>query len=98
MSRRLSLRPEAMAEMAEAAAWYAVHGLELDAAFLDEVSRVIGMIRASPHRYPVVEGDIRRAVLKRFPYAVLFRAREDEVVVIACFHGRRDPEEWRRRL
>jgi plasmid stabilization system protein ParE len=87
-----------MAEMAEAAAWYAVHGLELDAAFLDEVSRVIGMIRASPHRYPVVEGDIRRAVLKRFPYVVLFRPREDEVVVIACFHGRRDPEEWRRRL
>ena len=98
MSRRLSLRPEAMAEMADAAAWYAAHGLELDTAFLDEVSRVLRAIRTSPGRYPVVEEDIRRAVLKRFPYVILFRATEDEVVVIACFHGRRDPQEWRRRL
>jgi len=37
-------------------------------------------------------------VLKRFPYSVLFRASEDEVVVIACFHGRRDPHDWLRRL
>ena len=87
-----------MTEMAEAAAWYAERGLDLDTAFLDEASRVLGAIRTSPGRYPVVEENIRRAVLKRFPYVVLFRPREDEVVVIACFHGRRDPEEWRRRL
>ena len=64
----------------------------------NEVSRVLGAIRTWPGRYPVVEEDIRRAVFKRFPYVILFRAREAEVVVIACFHGRRDPQEWRRRL
>jgi plasmid stabilization system protein ParE len=46
----------------------------------------------------VIEGDIRKAVLRRFPYVILFRALEHEVVVIACFHGRRDPDEWRTRI
>jgi plasmid stabilization system protein ParE len=87
-----------MAEVAAAADWYAERGLELDRAFLDEVSRVLGHVRTSPGRYSVIEGDIRRAVLRRFPYVILFRALEHEVVVIACFHGRRDPDEWRTRI
>lgn len=87
-----------MAEIREAAQWYSERGLGLDDAFLDEVSRVLRLIRGAPSRYPFVDADLRKAVLRRFPYIVLYRAREDEVVVIACFHGRRNPEEWQRRL
>jgi plasmid stabilization system protein ParE len=87
-----------MAEIREAAQWYAERGLGLEGAFLDEVSRVLRLIRRAPSRYPFVDADLRKAVLRRFPYIVLYRAREDEVVVIACFHGRRNPEEWQRRL
>lgn len=59
MSRRLSLRPEAMVEMAEAVEWYAARGLGLAKAFLDEIARVLATIRRSPHRYAVIEEDIR---------------------------------------
>jgi plasmid stabilization system protein ParE len=87
-----------MAEMAAAAEWYAERGLELDTAFLDEVSRILRHVRTTPERYGVIDGDIRKAVLRRFPYVILFRVLEHEVVVIACFHGRRDPDEWRTRI
>jgi plasmid stabilization system protein ParE len=87
-----------MAEMAAAAEWYAERGLELDTAFLDEVSRILGHVRTTPERYGVIDGDIRKAVLRRFPYVILFRVLEHEVVVIACFHGRRDPDEWCTRI
>jgi plasmid stabilization system protein ParE len=46
----------------------------------------------------LVHGEARRAVLRRFPYSVIYAVREDEIVVIACFHGRRDPKRWQDRL
>ena len=97
MSRRVSLRPEAEEEIGEAARWYAERGLELGVAFLDEVSRSITALRDTPDRYPMVEAPIRKAVLRRFPYVILFHADDDVVVVISCLHTRRDPEEWRDR-
>lgn len=95
---RIALRPEAMVEMREAAAWYAELGLGLDTAFLDDVARVLDGVGRAPARYPLVDTDIRKAMLQRFPYLILFRAGADEVVVIACFHTRRDPKEWQKRL
>lgn len=98
MTRRLTLRPEALAEIHEATSWYAERALGLDAAFLDEVAGALDEIRTSPIRYPIADADIRKAVLARFPYLILFRAREDEVVVISCIHGRRNPKHWQNRL
>ncbi len=98
MSRRIYLRPEAEDEIREAAAWYDERGLELGTVFLDEIARTMGVLRASPERYPMVEAPIRKAVLRRFPYLMLFRDQEDVVVVISCFHTRRDPKEWRKRV
>ena len=48
-------------------------------------------------RYPTVFGAIRRTVTRRFPFAIYFRIRGDAVVVLAVFHGRRDPSVWQRR-
>lgn len=82
--------------MGDAATWYEERGPGLGSAYLDEVARVLRVIADSPDHYPVVEGSIRKAVLRRFPYIVLYRAAEDETVVISCFHTRRNPREWRR--
>ncbi|MEQ1857113.1 MAG: type II toxin-antitoxin system RelE/ParE family toxin [Longimicrobiales bacterium] len=83
--------------MHEATTWYAQRAFGLDDAFLDEVARLLGEIRTSPSRYPVAEGDTRKAVLTRFPYLILFRATSDEVVVTSCVHGRRNPKRWQGR-
>jgi len=50
-----------------------------------------------PERYPLVRGTVRRALLRRFPYAVFFVATADFVSVLACMHARRDPRRWQER-
>ena len=51
----------------------------------------------APEMYPAVEADVRRVVLRRFPYQVLFYPEGDDLVVLACYHHRRDPQGWRSR-
>jgi hypothetical protein len=56
-------------------------------------------VREAPHHFPVVErdparGEVRRALLRRFPYALTFRQRRDgTLAILACFHQHRDPEQ-----
>jgi hypothetical protein len=47
------------------------------------VARVLEVIGDSPVHYPVVDGSIRKAVLQRFPYILLYQAEGDEIVVIS---------------
>ena len=62
-----------------------------------EVARVVNAAREAPEMFPVVEGDFRRILLKRFPYGVFFQLRADELVVAAIFHLHRDPVRLRDR-
>lgn len=98
MTRRLVFRPEADLEINEAAEWYEARGQGLAVEFLRTLDACIESIRRDPLLYPVVRGEMRRAVLRRFPYSVIYTVREDKIVVIACFHGRRDPKRWQDRL
>ena len=98
MRRRIYLRPETEEEIGEAVAWYRERGPGLGVAFLDEVPSAMEALAVAPDRYPIVEGEIRKAVLRRFPHVILFRSTDEETVVIACFHTRRTPGEWRRRV
>ncbi len=47
--------------------------------------------------YAVVYRDVRRAVVRRFPYAVYYRIVSSRVIVTAIFHSRRDPKSWQAR-
>ncbi|MEW6745188.1 MAG: hypothetical protein AB1486_20745 [Planctomycetota bacterium] len=47
-----------------------------------------------PRRYPVVYRDTGRAHVRRFPYSVFYRMVGNDLVVVACFQGRRDPRRW----
>jgi plasmid stabilization system protein ParE len=53
--------------------------------------------RDNPVLYPVVHRDARRALLPRFPYALFYRPEPDRILVIACFHAKRDPLVWQSR-
>jgi len=51
----------------------------------------LAAIEREPRLYPLVRGDVRRAVIRRFPYAVYFLLEPDAIVAVACLHHRRDP-------
>ena len=89
---------DADAELAEARQWYAHQREDLDLEFMDSVEEALTRIVRNPHLYPIVYRTLRRAVVRRFPFAVFFDVSEDEIQVIAVFHSRRDPEAWQSRV
>jgi plasmid stabilization system protein ParE len=65
--------------------------------FLDELRAIYNRIADGPLKYQDLRGGIRRALLRRFPYAVYFAIEGDIVIVVAVLHASRDPAEWQRR-
>ena len=97
MTPRLVFRPEAEAELFDARAWYERERVGLGAIFAAAIESTLTAILQNPLAYPRVKGDIRRAVVRRFPYAVYFNPTPDEIIVLAVMHGRRNPRRWRSR-
>ena len=97
MTRRLIVRPLAEADLEDAARWYEDERGGLSERFLSDVDRTIARIRERPFEFPAVSGDVRRALLHTFPYAVYFRTSDEAVVVLAVLHLRRNPKVWRTR-
>jgi len=94
---KLVIRPEAEAELLQAIDWYERRGPGLGADLLRCVDACLERIRRHPEAYPVVHRSARMAIVRRFPYLVLYRALGDSISVIAIFHAKRDPIIWRKR-
>lgn len=94
---RVAFRRAARKEFEEAAAWYEERRPGLGSVFVEELEHAIASAAAAPQRYPVTFGDVRRTVTRRFPFAIYFRVRSETLIVLAVFHGRRNPAEWQLR-
>ena len=83
--------------MIDAKDWYENEAPGLGRNFRAAVDAVIQRMSANPWQFPVVYKSIRRALLRHFPYALMFVIEADETLtVIACFHGSRDPKHWQK--
>ena len=51
-----------------------------------------------PLKYSVLRSGVRRALARRFPYAIYFSVEDDVIVVLAVLHTARNPAEWQRRV
>lgn len=91
MSFSVLFRPLARLELGEAVAWYEARNPGLGLQLKDAVDSVPGRAAETPGRFPRVRGEVRRALLRRFPYTLHFLAEPDAIVVLAVFHVRRDP-------
>lgn len=89
--------PRAALDVEAAFAWYENERPGLGLEFLGELRAAYNRIAGGPFGYRDVRSGIRRALLKRFPYAVYFTIDGDVVVVVAVLHVSRDPAEWQRR-
>ncbi len=96
MTREPVFRPEAEAEALEARRWYEGRRTGLGNEFGAEIDSALTRIVENPLSFPQVRGETRRAVLRRFPYALYFRIADDTIVVLAV-HGRQDAARWQRR-
>jgi plasmid stabilization system protein ParE len=88
--------PEANEDLQEARAWYDNIRPELAERFALAVEATFEEIAQRPVQFPVVHRSCRAGV-RRFPYGIFFEVQEHRIVVIACFHGRRNPRRWQSR-
>jgi toxin ParE1/3/4 len=94
---RVRVMPPAEVELSDAAEWYDSQTPGVAARFLAEYERLLDRLGQNPRQFPALRGELRRAGFHRFPYGLIYRILPDEVEVISCFHGRRDPRHWLRR-
>jgi toxin ParE1/3/4 len=84
---QIVFRPEARNEALAAQDWALGLGLEFARALEVALASAI----RNPDAFTVVEGECRRVLLRKFPFSLIYRARLDELLVIAVFHHRREP-------
>jgi plasmid stabilization system protein ParE len=88
---------EAKAEFYKAEQWYADIGVHLSERFVEAIENAVQLIAEYPLRSPVVYRERRRAGVQRFPFGLFYQIEADRILLIACFHGKRNPRQWQRR-
>ena len=95
---RIIFRPEARVESLEACNWYESRSSGLGLEFVRALEAALAAALRNPEAFSFIEGELRRVILRRFPYSLVFRARADHLVVVAVFHHRREPRSWTRSI
>lgn len=95
---RLIYHPDAEVELIQAARFYESRVSTLGSEFLDAADRAIAVIVEAPDRWSIIEADVRRYLMPRFPYAVYYRVFPDHIRILAFKHHSRYPDYWRYRL
>ena len=98
MAVELVVAPEAELDVAEGYIWYEKRRIGLGEEFLGSIKACLESVRRRPEMYPLVHESYRRALIRRFPYAVFYEYAQETVTVYSVFHTSRDPDKWRERL
>jgi plasmid stabilization system protein ParE len=84
-------------ELIEAQDWYEGQARGLGRRFRLAIDVLVKRMTANPRQFPIVFKDVRRGLLRRFPYSLFFIVEDQALLVIACFHASRDPSQWQKR-
>ncbi|MEK7384684.1 MAG: type II toxin-antitoxin system RelE/ParE family toxin [Elusimicrobiota bacterium] len=95
---KVRLLAVARQELDDAVAWYDEQATELGREFLDEIDRAVRRAAAFPLSCPEIEPGLRRCLLARFPYGLIFGVDGGTLVVVAVAHLHREPRYWVDRL
>jgi plasmid stabilization system protein ParE len=81
-------------ELNEAAQYYDLENPGLGSAFLDEVDRCLQSIEDHPEAGMILHGSVRRRLLRRFPYALLYKIKPSGIRILAVMNLTRRPAYW----
>ena len=98
LSFDVQIRRAAELDVAEAQLWYESQLSGLGSDFLTEVSQVFERLAETPFIYQIAYRNVRRAIVHRFPYLIWYRVSGEVVTVLACTHGRLDPNKAKTRF
>jgi plasmid stabilization system protein ParE len=95
---KYSFHPEAEKEFDEAIDYFEEVEIGLGYDFAVEIYSTIERIMVFPKVWPILEGDVRRCLVKRYPYGILYSEENEGIFIIAVMHLHRNPEYWKHRL
>ena len=87
----LIINPFAEEDLKNAKKWYDLQLESLGDDFLQEIRKTIFLIQKNPSQFQKVRKQIRRAVVKQFPYSIYFIVNNQVINVFAVFHSSRNP-------
>ncbi|GAK52134.1 hypothetical protein U14_03385 [Candidatus Moduliflexus flocculans] len=87
----------AQQEFDNAVEWHQQQSAQLGEQFLDEVHRAIKRIATYPSSCAKIDHDLRRCMVSRFPYGLIYGIDEETIVIVAVAHLHRKPRYWAKR-
>ena len=90
--------PEALEEYREAVLWYSGRELKIARQFVASVENAIERIVVAPHRWRIIDEDVRRCLTRIFPFAILYTIESDYLLIVAVMHCSREPDYWKSRI
>jgi toxin ParE1/3/4 len=98
MSPSVIVRSEAESDISNTFRWYEEINQGLGIEFLRSVDACLTSLQRYPLAFPRIHKQIRRAFIRRFPYGLFYFVDRQRIVVLACFHFKRDPRQILTRL
>ena len=92
--KEINFLPKVSVDLREAYIWYEGKEPGLGLEFMDEVQRMLQHIQEHPLMFAIVEDDIRRARIDRFPYGIFYVDEQNCIAVHSVLHLKRNPEDW----
>lgn len=83
---------KASKEMEAAAIWYEEQGRGLGSEFVRAIDVALAKITRTPMLYTIALDDIRRCLLKKFPFGIFFSIESEQILIVSIFHSRRNPK------
>jgi hypothetical protein len=91
MTFKLIIKEEAQLEVIEAFLYYEGKQNGLGDLFLDHLNSYFKWIRNYPFHFSQKRKPFREAVVKRFPFIIIYEVLESEVIVYSVFNTWQDP-------
>jgi toxin ParE1/3/4 len=91
MSYEIVLRAKAERAIDRAAEWYERRNPDAARGFVVAVGAIIVRIKENPLQFPRIRGMLHRAIVRPFPYSLVYRLTGSRVVITTCVHFRRHP-------
>jgi len=95
---KYSFHPEAKEELFEAINYFEKCRSGLGLEFAKEIFSTIQRIVHFPSAWSKFSENTRRCLTNRFPFGVIYRIIEDEIIIIAVMQLNRKPNYWKKRM
>ena len=93
----LIIKEGAKNEILEAFDWYESKQIGLGKRFVNIIDEHFNKISLNPKKYPIEFDKMRKAVIKKFPFIIVFEIEKNDIIMYAVFHTKQNPDKLKRK-